>query len=456
MSSIHPLPPRPPGVDRLNVAVIGSGISGMSAAWLLSQRHQVTLFERDQRLGGHSNTVEVALGGQTIPVDTGFIVYNEVTYPNLVALFDHLNVPTQVSDMSFSVSLDRGAMEYSGADIMGLFGQRRNLIRPRLWSMVKDVMRFYLEAPRDLNLGKLEGLTLGQYLSASGYSRAFVEDHLLPMAAAIWSSPLTSMSTHSAASIVRFFDNHGLLRLYDRPVWRTVCGGSREYVRRLIEAYAGRVKLRCGARRVIRSANGPWVEDETGARSHFDHVVVAAHADEALALLDKPTPMECEILGAIRYHPNPAILHQDPTMMPKRRRIWASWNYLRNSGDDAGQSTFVTYWMNRLQANDPAHPLFVTLNPPYEPAKGTLLKRFMYHHPLLDAAATMAQKRLWQLQGYGNTWYCGAYFGAGFHEDGLQSGLAVAEQLGGVRRPWRVAGESDRISLHPWHFQAAE
>jgi predicted NAD/FAD-binding protein len=439
----------------LNIAIVGSGISGMAAAWLLSRRHRVTVFEKDGRLGGHANTVLVQAGDRAVPVDTGFIVYNEANYPNLVALFDHLQVPTKRSSMSFAVSIDDGALEYSGGGrLNGLLAQRRNLVRPRFWSMVQDILRFYREAPRDLSLGRLEGVTLGDYVTESGYSEAFVEDHLLPMAAAIWSSPLAAMRDHSAASIVRFFENHGLLRLQDRPQWRTVDGGSREYVRRLTAGYADRVRLRCGARRILRRGRGVWIEDETGALSHFDHVVVATHADEALDLLDDPSPLEFELLGAIRYQANPAVLHQDASLMPRRKRVWSSWNYMRDGKADAERSVHVTYWMNRLQGIDPAHPLFVTLNPPREPAR--MLGCFLYHHPLLDAAAIRAQKRLWDLQGRRNTWFCGAYFGAGFHEDGLQAGLAVAEQLGGAWRPWDVPGESDRIHLRPLRLEAAE
>lgn len=454
-------PPRPhpgdgPAGPILDIAVIGSGIAGMSAAWLLSQRHRVTVFEKEGRLGGHANTAEIDLNGRRIAVDTGFIVYNERNYPNLTALFTHLGVPTRPSEMSFAVSRDRGALEYSGSDLMGLFAQRRNVVRPRFWTMLRDILRFYREAPRDLSLGRLEGMTLGQYLASRNYSAVFIEDHLLPMAAAIWSSPLAEMGNHSAAGIVRFFDNHGLLKLDDRPVWRTVDGGAREYVKRLTAAYADRVRLGDGARRVIRRDRGVWVEDARGTLAHFDHVVIATHSDEALALLEAPSALERALLGAIRYQANPAILHQDTAMMPRRRRVWSSWNYLRESETDAARSVFVTYWMNRLQGLDPAQPLFVTLNPPREPAKGTLLGTYSYHHPLLDNAAAAAQKRLWQLQGRHNTWFCGAYFGAGFHEDGLQAGLAVAEQLGGMRRPWQVAGESDRIALLPDYREAAE
>ena len=440
----------------LDIAVIGSGIAGMSAAWLLSRRHRVTVFEKEGRIGGHSNTAEIDIGGRPVAVDTGFIVYNERNYPNLTALFAHLGVPTKASDMSFAVSRDHGALEYSGADLRGMFAQRRNLVRPRFWGMIRDILRFYREAPRDLSLGRLEGMTLGQYLAMKKYAAPFIEDHLLPMAAAIWSSPLAEMKNHSAAGIVRFFDNHGLLKLDDRPVWRTVDGGSREYVKRLTAGYRDRVRVNCGARRVIRRGRGVWIESEQGTLSHFDHVVIATHSDEALALLAEPSAPERTLLGAIRYQANPAVLHRDAALMPRRRKVWSSWNYLRDSRAGHEQSVFVTYWMNQLQGIDAGTPLFVTLNPPREPAKGKTLGTYLYYHPLLDNAAAAAQKRLWELQGRNNTWFCGAYFGAGFHEDGLQAGLAVAEQLGGVKRPWQVAGESDRIAVLPDYREAAE
>ena len=227
-------------------------------------------------------------------------------------------------------------------------------------------------------------------------------------------------------------------------------------MQRLTADFADRVRINCAARRVMRRPGGVWIEDARGTLSHFDHVVIATHSDQALELLDDPTQLERQLLGAIRYQANPAVLHQDATLMPRRRRVWSSWNYLREDVTDTERSIYVTYWMNRLQGIDPSQPLFVTLNPPREPAKGKVLGHYLYHHPLLDSAAAAAQKRLWQLQGRGNTWFCGAWFGAGFHEDGLQAGLAVAEQLGGVKRPWQVAGESDRIALLPDYREAAE
>lgn len=425
----------------MEIAVVGSGIAGLSAAWLLSKRHRVTLYEAAARPGGHSNTVEVA----GLAVDTGFIVYNETTYPNLTALFSHLNVPTKASEMSFAVSLDDGGLEYAGTDLFGLFGQKRNVVRPRFWSMLRDLRRFYAEAPAKV-AALPAATTLGAFLDAEGYGRAFQLDHLLPMAAAIWSAPAAALRDYPAAHFIRFCHNHGLLKLTDRPIWRTVDGGSREYVRRLL-AEIGETRLARGAVSVRRGRESIVVRDAAGQEQRFDHVVMACHADQALAALEAPTTRERTLLGAFGYTQNRAVLHSDVRLMPRRRNVWASWNYL--GGRDHTDSLNVTYWMNRLQGLTGAPPLFVTLNPAMEPAGHTVLHEDMYDHPKFDSAAMLAQDALWSLQGIERTWFCGAYFGSGFHEDGLQSGLAVAEQLGGVRRPWTVANESGRITVTP-------
>lgn len=438
------------GVDtpeRLRIAVVGSGIAGMSAAWLLSRRHDVTVYEREPRLGGHSNTVEVAGAAGPVAVDTGFIVYNELNYPNLTALFRHLEVPTQPSDMSFAASIDGGRFEYAGTDLNGLLGQRRNVVRPRFWRMMRDLLRFYREAPEALEDPDSADMTLGGYLDRGGYGAPFVRDHLLPMAAAIWSTPAIGMRDYPLASFVRFCDNHGLLQVSDRPRWRTVTGGSRAYVEKLTAAYRDGVHLATPAARIMRARDQVLVVDASGRAQAFDHVVVAAHADEALALLDRPSEAERRLLGAFRYQPNEAVLHSDPALMPLRRRVWSSWNYLSRAGDDGCQAVSVSYWMNRLQDLDPSLPLFVSLNPLMPPADGTVHARFTYTHPMFDSRAAAAQRGLWSLQGQQRTWFCGSYFGDGFHEDGLQAGLAVAEALGGLRRPWRVENESGRIHL---------
>jgi len=427
----------------LKIAVIGSGISGLACAWLLSERHQVTLYERADRLGGHSNTVTVHTKDGAVPVDTGFIVYNERTYPNLTALFDHLGVPTKSSDMSFAASLNGGAVEYSGSGLGGVFAQKRNLLRPRFLGMISDILRFYKEAPADLERLEHSGISLGDYLALGGYGDALREDHLLPMAAAIWSSPARTMLDYPAASFVRFFANHGLLQARNQPLWRTVDGGSRAYVERFARALGRTTRLSRGVTQVRRMSDGVAVTDASGAVTTFDHVVIACHADQALALLAAPSPEARALLGAFRYSRNLAVLHSDAGLMPKRRKVWSSWNYLETDG-----ALCVSYWMNQLQGL-PGRDLFVTLNPPRPPRAETLLHSEIYEHPVFDAEAMHAQKQLWSLQGRGNIWFCGAHFGAGFHEDGLQSGLAVAEQLGGVRRPWRVENESGRIHVHP-------
>lgn len=448
-------------MGRSQIAVVGSGIAGLSAAWLLSKRYEVTLIEAEPRAGGHSNTVDAPASSRVVPVDTGFIVYNTASYPNLIALFQHLDVPTAPTDMSFAVSLDRGRYEYAGSSLPTLFGQPSNLMRLSHWRMLADVLRFFREAPALIHNTCDPDLTLGAYLSRSGYSEPFIAHHILPMAAAIWSTPSRDVLDFPAAAFVRFFANHGLLQVADRPQWRTVVGGSREYVRRLLADFAGEVVLGDPVRQIERSRGQVSIETSRGKR-RFDRCVIATHADVALSLLADPTADERSLLGAFRYTRNRAVLHTDSSLMPRRHRLWSSWNYL-GGGRGCDATLAVTYWMNRLQPlGTDAPDLFVTLNPPREVEAQRAVAAFDYAHPMFDAAAMRAQHRLWGLQGARNTWFCGSYFGYGFHEDGLQSGLAAAEDIGGVRRPWRVADESDRIQLAPsdarptHHLEAAE
>jgi uncharacterized protein len=437
---------------RLKIAIVGTGISGLSAAWLLSQRHDVTVFEAEGRPGGHSHTVDTVSQSGSVPVDTGFIVYNERTYPNLTALFAYLGTPTKPSEMSFSVSLDDGALEYSGTDIAGIFAQKSNILNLRYWSMLRDILRFYREAPRDV--ARLGLTTLGQYLDHNNYGQAFRQDHLYPMAAAVWSLPAQKIADYPAAAFVNFCQNHGLLKIASRPLWRTVDGGARVYVEALCAPFKEKLRLGAPVRAIRRDLDGVFIRCATGGEERFDQVVVGAHADQALAMLSDASADERETLGAFRYSRNEAVLHEDVALMPRRRKVWSSWNYSARRGDSSSPVS-VTYWMNRLQAIPEATPRFVTLNPIDEPRADLVIQRQICEHPILDAGAVAAQDRLWSLQGVRGVWYCGAYFGSGFHEDGLQAGLAVAEALGGVRRPWVVANESGRIKIGGFVHQSS-
>ncbi|MCB1475188.1 MAG: FAD-dependent oxidoreductase [Rhodobiaceae bacterium] len=434
------------------VAVIGSGIAGASAAWLLSKSCNVVLYEADNRLGGHANTVEAPTPAGPVPVDTGFIVFNDRNYPNLCRLFDWLDVPTEASDMSFAASIDDGRFEYSGTGVGGLLGQRSNAVRPRFWRMAAGIMRFYREAPAVLEDASWRGASLGDYLAANGYGETFVEDHLLPMGAAIWSTTARQMREYPVQAFVRFFERHGLLSLSDRPRWRTVSGGSREYVRRLFADYAGEVRLASRVAEIRRDVGRVTVTDHRGNSDIFDAIVIAAHADQALSMLGDPSADERRLLGAISYTANEAVLHRDPSAMPRRRSVWSSWNYIGRPSDADCGSLCVTYWMNRLQNLPMNNQLFVTLNPTRPLDAESVIARFEYDHPLYDARAMAAQEELWTLQGRRNTWFCGSYFGYGFHEDGLRSGLEAAEAVSGMRRPFATPV----ADAEPVHAEAAE
>lgn len=427
--------------DAMEIAVIGAGVAGLGAAYMLGQRHRVTLYERNSYLGGHSNTVDVDVDGRRVPVDTGFIVYNERNYPNLTRLFGHLAVPTEPSEMSFAVSIagddGRAPLEYGGGSLGQLFAQKRNLASPRFLGMIADVLRFFSHA-RGLienEAGADADMSLGAFLADGRYGDMFVYDHLLPMAAAIWSCPLQTMLAFPARSFARFFHNHGLLNLTDRPRWRTVSGGSREYVRRLAAALDARPGQAATA--VLRDETGAIVHDNRGGSRRFDQIVIATHADEALTLLDRPSPEEAGLLGAFRYQRNRAVLHSDDRLMPGDRRIWSSWNYMAAGARDAERRVAVTYWMNLLQNIDRAKPLFVSLNPIVEPRPERVYAGFDYDHPIFDAGAIGAQKRLGTIQGRNRVWFCGSYCGYGFHEDALSAAISVARALGAAA-PWEV------------------
>ena len=431
-----------PFQTRKHVAVIGSGISGLAAAWRLSLNHKVTVFEAAGRLGGHANTVTVEVDGVDVSVDTGFIVFNPPNYPNFVAMLDLLGVDSAPSDMSFAASLNGSGFEYSSRP-EGLFAQKRNLLRPRMWRMITDILRMHAQS-RTLDVSQ-ETRSLDDFLLAEGYSRSFREDHILPMCAAIWSSPVTAMRDYPARTFFEFFRNHGLMQVLGQPAWRTITGGSRHCIEALRTAFTGDVRLSTPVISVARSAQGPVLHLANGETERFDEVVFACHSDQALGMLAKPTLQESELLGAIRYRDNTAILHTDTALMPRRKSAWASWNYL-DTPDRAGQERIsLSYWMNRLQPLPTQTSVFVTLNPQLAPDPAKVLHTDSYAHPVFDAAAVAAQQKIHAIQGQNNSWYCGAWLGSGFHEDGLQSGLAVAEALGAPIRPWGLEGMTDRV-----------
>jgi uncharacterized protein len=426
----------------MRVAVIGTGIAGNAAAWTLSKRYPVTVYDREFRPGGHSHTVTIDYDGTQLAVDIGFIVYNELNYPDLTALFTHLGVETVESCMSFAVTADGGRFEWKGGGnnwretATGLFAQPRNLLSPSYLRMLRDILTFNAQSVDDHATGRLAGLTLGQYFGYRKFAPRLLTDYLAPMGAAIWSAPSSAMLDFPAENFIAFFNNHRLLQ-YDRPVWRTVKGGSRRYVEKLTAAFRDRLRLGCAVTSIERTPHGVIVHDSHGGNNTYDHVVIASHSDQALAMLSDADNREHAILGAIGYAPNMVYLHRDVRLMPKRRRAWASWNFLRWPREDTtGNDVAVTYWMNQLQGIEDDKPLFVSLNPPFEPASELTFGKYMCEHPQYNAAAFAAQKRLGEIQGRRHTWFCGAWTGYGFHEDGLRSGLAVAEALGAAA-PWR-------------------
>jgi predicted NAD/FAD-binding protein len=428
------------------MAVVGSGVSGLSAAWLLSQAHDVTLYEAGDRLGGHAHTIDVQTPEGVVPIDTGFIVFNEPNYPNFTALLDYLDVPSKPAHMSFAVSMEEGRFEYSSHGAKGLFAQKRNLASPKFWRMLLDLKRFHRTAEADLGDLDVSLCSLGDYLDKGRYGAAFRDRHLLPQAAAIWSSSSCKMADYPAAAFIRFYRNHRLLEVDLKPNWKTVDTGSRAYVEALAREFRGRL-VNDAVMRVERRPGQAIIHTASGAAETYDGVVLATHSEQALGLLEQPTAEETRLLGAIRYSKNRVVMHRDPKLMPKRRAAWAAWNYVGGKASRRGEGhPSVTYWMNLLQGL-PGDPVFVTLNPEVEPDPATIIADQEFDHPIFNGAALAAQQELWSLQGVSDTWFAGAWFGSGFHEDGLQAGLAVAEAIGGVRRPWTVENESGRIPL---------
>jgi len=430
----------------MRIAIIGSGIAGLSAAWLLRHKHDVTLYERNDYCGGHTHTISVATDGGPVGVDTGFMVFNRRNYPLLTRLFGQLGVRTQPTDMSFSVSIDDGRLEYAGSGIGALFAQRRNLVNPRHYRMLHSILRFNRDARALLESDASERLALDEFLARGRYGREFRDRYLLPMAAAIWSCPVQTMAQFPAVSLARFYANHGLLDLRNRPQWHTVCGGSCEYARRLLAPLQDRIQPGEPVTGIERHAAGIRIHRPGRTADEFDGVVLACHADEALRLLHSPTRRECSVLGRFAYQHNRTLLHSDPRLMPQRRKTWSSWNYLSRSCGNQSHAVSVSYWMNRLQRLHQAPPLFVTLNPLREPDPHTVLAEMDYTHPVFDADAMAAQQRLSGLQGADRIWYCGSYFGYGFHEDALRSSISVARMLG-VDVPWSMPAAAGTATL---------
>lgn len=415
----------------MKIAIVGTGISGMVAAYLLHRDHEITVFEGADYIGGHTNTIDVEMDGGTYAIDTGFIVFNDWTYPNFIALLNRLGVASQPSDMSFSVTCERSGLEYNGTNLNTLFAQRRNLLRPSFYRMIRDILRFNRESPELLT--QLEpGPSLGSYLDTHRYSSAFIDHYIVPMGAAIWSADHAAVLGFPARYLVQFFNNHGMLSVDHRPTWRVVQGGSRRYAEQLVAPFRDRIHLKSPVESIGRYPDFVEVRTSLAGRDdrtlRFDHVIIGAHSNQALAMLADPSPSEKDILSAIRYQENEAVLHTDASLLPRRKLAWAAWNYhlLPHRPDRA----VVTYHMNRLQRLSASHEFCVTLNhtQAIDPAK--ILRRITYHHPVYSQEAVAAQKRHNEISGINRTSYCGAYWGFGFHEDGVKSALAVCKPFG--------------------------
>ena len=416
------------------IAIIGTGISGLGAAYILNRQHDITVYEKAGRIGGHTRTLTVDYDGTKVPVDTGFIVFNEKNYPQLTAMFRHLNVPVQKSDMTFAASIRNGWLEWGAKNANAVFAQRRNLLRPKFGMLIRDVLHFNAHA--ETVVERHPELTLDGLIARLGLGEWFRRYYILPMSSAIWSCPPCEMMRFPARTLIHFMANHHLLSATGQPQWYTVSGGAQEYVERLTRSFAGRIRLGCGAAQVTRTGGGATVQDTQGVRETYDHVVFASHGDETLRLLSDASEHEREVLGAFRYQKNVAVLHRDPSVMPKSKNCWASWNYTSDGNLDE-PALSVTYWMNSLQGIANSMPLFVTLNPktPIEP--DLIFNSHEFDHPVFDHAAVAAQPRVQAMQGARNTWFCGAHLRNGFHEDGLASAVHVARLLG-CDAPWRA------------------
>jgi predicted NAD/FAD-binding protein len=414
----------------MRIAVVGSGIAGLASAWLLAREHDVTLFERNDYLGGHTHTHDVDIGGERFAVDTGFIVFNPPQYPLLNAMFAELGIESQPTTMSFAVKNERSGLEYNATSLDGLFCQRRNLVSPRFLGMVRDILRFYREAPALLET-EAAGPALGDYLVERRYGDAFRDDHIVPMASALWSSPATEILKFPAKYLVQFMTNHRMMQADGRPQWRVVKGGSQTYVRAMRNGWHVKERLGAAVTRVVRGESDVKVETSNGVE-RFDHVVMACHGDQAIDLLSDASATERAVLGAMKYQENDTVLHTDASLLPTCQKAWAAWNAIIPA-DDSEQCT-VSYCMNLLQSLNAREPIVVTLNRTAHIDPKKILKRLRYHHPVYSHASVAAQARKHEIQGINRTWFAGAYWGWGFHEDGMRSAVDVANGLG-VRWP---------------------
>jgi len=414
----------------MRIAIVGSGIAGLVSAYLLSRRHEVTVFEAGDWVGGHTHTVDVEIDQQRHAIDTGFIVFNDWTYPNFIRLLEQLGVESQPTEMSFSVCDPRSGLEYNGNNLNTLFAQRSNLLSPGFLRMLMDILRFNREAIADLEAGGLHGqMTLGDYLQQQRYSQRFIDHYIVPMGSAIWSMSLKEMLNFPLAFFIRFFHNHGLLSVNDRPQWRVIKGGSRSYIPALSKPFAENIRLSCPVQRIRRDETGVTVLSRQG-EERFDRIVLACHSDQALKLLEQPSPEEQAILGDIRYADNDVVLHTDTRLLPSRRLAWASWNY--RLGGDPEQPAALTYNMNILQGLDASRTFCVSLNQTDQIDPAQILGRFTYAHPQFSVAASAAQQQWQTLLGKQHTFFCGAWWANGFHEDGVVSALRVASHFGEV------------------------
>ncbi len=410
-------------MSRLKVAVIGSGISGLSCAWYLSKKHKVDIYEKNNYFGGHSNTHSFEVNNRMINIDTGFIVFNDVNYKNLCNFFEKLNVNSYESDMSFSVSINNGELEYSGSSLSTLFSQKKNILNPRFLKMLSEIIKFYRQAEGDRKFFK--NLTIAEYLEIKSYSNYFKYNHLYPMAASIWSSPIDKISKYPFVEFVNFFSNHGLLKIFDRPKWRTVLGGSKEYVKKIL-INKNINPFKNSKATVRRNKLGTWEVKINNQIKKYDHIVLSVHSDQVKEVVTNKEFEYLNIFSRIRYSKNNVYLHSDTKLMPKNRKVWASWNYVDNK--DRSQVS-VTYWMNLLQKIEINTNFFVSLNPTITPSFNKIEKKIVYDHPIYDLKTFECQKDIEMIQGKNNLWFCGAYLGYGFHEDGIKSGKRVAEYL---------------------------